>query len=54
MKQNAAASTSAKKIWLLIMPQTNNRGQPKQKLETYEKSWLLDFSDHSNYLYNTW
>ena len=50
MKQNAAASTSAKKIW----KQTNNRGQPKQKLETDEKSWLLDFSDHSNYFYNTW
>ena len=27
------------------MPQTNNRGRPKQELETDEKSWFLDFLD---------
>ena len=52
MKKNAVASSLAKKIWLPVISQTNNRGRPKQ-LETVEKSWLLDFSDRPNITYTT-
>ena len=52
-KRNAVASSLAKQFQLRIMPQTNNRGQPKKELETDGKSWLLDFLDLPDITYTT-